>query len=286
MSTHKKNTTARPASGTPDPAPDTAAAAPDNGSAAGVPVLRNDTDTVLWAVLGTHPGSTTAALADVAGVGLSTARRVLLNWETAGAARSHSDPESPRAAKTWTTVEPATAPEPADPELADPEPADPEPADSQPAAPEPAAPEPAAPEPAAPEPAAPEPAVPAEMDTTNADSCAPDDPAPADPGRAATAVAGPTGDVDTDPVPANPDGGDDAAAAQPESAPRLRSGALRGQVEDFLRDNPGKDFSPHQIGKALNRSSGAVHNALVTLTKGGTAHQTSTAPKRFALASA
>ncbi|WP_280507844.1 hypothetical protein [Nocardia flavorosea] len=266
MSTHKKNTTARPASGTPDPAPDTAAAAPDNGSAVGVPVLRNNTDTALWAALGTHPGSTTAALADVAGVGLSTARRMLLNWETAGAARSHSDPESPRAAKTWTTAEPATAPEPADPEPADPEPAASEPADSQPAAPEPAA--------------------PAEMDTTNADSCAADDPAPADPGRAATAVAGPTGDGDTDPAPARPDGGDDAAAAQPESAPRLRSGALRGQVEDFLRDNPGKDFSPHQISKALNRSSGAVHNALVTLTKGGTAHQTGTAPKRFALASA
>ncbi|MBF6399210.1 hypothetical protein IU438_25865 [Nocardia cyriacigeorgica] len=67
---------------------------------------------------------------------------------------------------------------------------------------------------------------------------------------------------------------------------RLPAGALRGQVEDFLRDNPGKEFTPHQIGKALDRSGGAVHNALVTLTTHGTARQTGTAPKKFALASA
>ncbi|MFQ6227166.1 hypothetical protein [Nocardia sp. NPDC002869] len=255
MSTRKKNATA-PASATPDQAPDTAAATPDSGSGdAGVLVLRNDTDAALWAALGTHPGSTTAALADVAGVGVSTARRALLSWETAGAARSHSDPELPRAAKTWTTAEPAATPQAA-----------------------------TAPEPAASEPAAPEPA--AEAVTTSTDSDAPADPAPAHPGQADTPVAGPTGDESADTTPSTPAGGDDPAAAPPESGPRLRSGALRGQVEDFLRDHPDEEFSPHQIGKALDRSSGAVHNALVTLTKGGTAHQTSTAPKRFTLASA
>ncbi|WP_280426310.1 hypothetical protein [Nocardia carnea] len=263
MSTRRKNTTARPTPGAPDHTPGTAAAAPDGGSgAAGVPVLRNDSDAALWAALGAYPGFATAELAGAAGIGVSTARRVLSRWETAGVARSHSDPESPRAAKTWTTAAPAAAPEPT--------------------APKPTAPKPAAPEPAAPDPAASEPA--AEIDTTNADSGAPATPAPADPGQAITAVAGPTGDDCADPAPATPDGGDDAATAQPESAQRLRSGALRGQVEDFLRDHPDEDFSPHQIGKALNRSSGAVHNALVTLTKGGAAHQTSAAPKRFALA--
>ncbi|MEV3961524.1 hypothetical protein AB0M34_11590 [Nocardia sp. NPDC050193] len=252
MSTRKKNTTARPTPGVPDHTPDTAAAAQDSGSGAtSAPVLRNDSDAALWAALGAYPGFTTAELAGAAGIGVSTARRVLSAWETAGAARSHSNPESPRAAKTWTTAEPAAAPEPA-----------------------------------VPEPVVAQQIAPAEMDTTNADSCAPDAPAPADPGQAAMAIAGPTGDGDADLVPATPDGGDDAAAAQPESGQRLRSGALRGQVEDFLRDHPDADFSPHQIGKALNRSSGAVHNALVTLSKGGTAHQTSTAPKRFALASA
>ncbi|NEW36529.1 hypothetical protein GV791_28810 [Nocardia cyriacigeorgica] len=252
MSTRKKNTTARPTPGAPDHTPDTAAAAPENGSGAGVPALRNDSDAALWAALGAYPGFATAELAGAAGIGVSTARRALSRWETAGVARSHSDPESPRAAKTWTTAAPAAAPEPAAPE-----PADPEPATSEPAA---------------------------EMNTTNADSSAPATPAPADPGQAITAVAGPTGDDCADPAPATPEGGDDAAAAQQESGPRLRSGALRGHVEDFLRDHPDEDFSPHQIGKALNRSSGAVHNALVTLTKGGTAQQTSTAPKRFALA--
>ncbi|WP_328397883.1 hypothetical protein [Nocardia sp. NBC_00416] len=256
MSTRKKNTTGRPAPGAPDHTPDTAAAAPDGGSgAAGVPMLRNDSDAALWAALGAYPGFTTAELAGAARIGVSTARRVLSNWETAGVARAHSDPESPRAAKTWTTAEPVAAPEPA--------------------APEPAA---------APELPAAQQIAPAEVDAMNTDPGASSDPAPTDPGRTATAVAAPTGDGDAAPAPDIPNGDDDAPAAQPESGQRLRSGALRGQVEDFLRDHPDADFSPHQIGKALNRSSGAVHNALVTLTKGGTAHQTSVAPKRFALA--
>ncbi|MET8779471.1 hypothetical protein ABZV58_31110 [Nocardia sp. NPDC004654] len=114
-------------------------------------------------------------------------------------------------------------------------------------------------------------------------------PAPADPvpdSAPETAVAGPTGDDPATPAPAAPVAADDAAAANAESTvERLPAGALRGQVEDFLRDNPGEEFTPHQIGKALDRSSGAVHNALVTLTKHGTAHQTGTAPKKFTLAS-
>ncbi|WP_280416850.1 hypothetical protein [Nocardia carnea] len=261
MSTRKKTnttttTTARPAAGVPDPAPDTDAAAPDGGSgAAGAPVLRNDSDAALWAALGAYPGFTTAELAGAAGIGVSTARRVLSNWEDTGAACSHRDPESPRAAKTWTTAEPAATPKPA--------------------APDPAT---------APEPAAAQQITPVEADTMNTDPGAPAAPVPADPGQTATAAATPTGDGDTDAAPATPEGDDDASAAQQESGPRLRSGALRGQVEDFLRDHPDEEFSPHQIGKTLNRSSGAVHNALVTLTKGGTAHQTSAAPKRFALA--
>ncbi|MCP2290806.1 hypothetical protein [Nocardia amikacinitolerans] len=227
----KKNTTTAPT------AP--AAPAPETGSRAGVvPALRNDTDRALWAALGTRPGSTTAALADAAGIGVSTARRLLTNWETAGAARSATDTASPRAAKTWTagSAAPQPAAEPAAPASADPDPATPDPATTEPATPESAPAESAAPEPVSPERATPEPA---------------------------------------DPVPDNAE----------STVERLPAGALRGQVEDFLRDNPGKEFSPHQIGKALDRSSGAVHNALVTLTKSGTVHQTSTAPKKFTLAS-
>lgn len=78
--------------------------------------------------------------------------------------------------------------------------------------------------------------------------------------------------------------GPDPAAAQEESSVRLAPGALRGQVEDFLRDHPEDEFSPHEIGKALARSSGAVHNALTKLTTLGTARRTSDRPKKFALA--
>ncbi|MCC3332896.1 hypothetical protein [Nocardia abscessus] len=370
----------------------TAAPAPERGSRSGVvPVLRRDSDSALWAALRAHPGSTTAALADIAGIGLSTARRLLSQWETAGCAQSHADPDSPRAAKTWAqgagapaAIEPDPAPAaPADPgpaELATPEPVSPEtltsaepdpdtagpatepatvsaaevpalhnaearalwealethpgsttaelaemaaigtiPArhlltewelagavwavtdpgkpgagknwtagakpEQAPAAPEPAVPEPAATAPADPatpesiaaEPTAPEPATPAEQ-------AAPADPAPAT--TPETAVAAPTGDDPATPAPVPPAAADDGAAADPESTvERLPAGALRGQVEDHLRENPGKEFTPHQIGKALARSSGAVHNALVTLTKHGTARQTSTAPKKFTLAS-
>ncbi|WP_431953256.1 hypothetical protein [Nocardia lijiangensis] len=272
----KKNATTAPTAPAA-PAPETTAPAPETGSGvAVVPVLRNDTDRALWAALGTHPGSTTAALADAAGIGVSTARRLLTGWETAGAARSATDPAPPRTAKTWTAG--SAAPEPAAPVAAEPEPAIPEPATPEPAAPESVTPEPAPAEPAAPEPVSPEPAAPAE-------EAAPADPVPDS--APETAAAAPTGDDPTDPAPVSPVPADDAAAADAESSVvRLPAGALRGRVEDFLRDHPGEEFTPHQIGKALDRSSGAVHNALVTLTKSGTVRQTSTTPKRFTLASA
>ncbi|MGY2090690.1 hypothetical protein ACW9HO_23935, partial [Nocardia gipuzkoensis] len=222
---------------------------------------------------------TTAALAETAGIGLSTARRLLTQWETAGCAQSHTDPNSPRAAKTWTTGAGAPA-------TIEPEP-EPEPEPAAPADPAPV--EHATPEPVSPEPvtrADPAPATPAPADPTD-EAAAPVPDVPADPDITAdTALAAPTGDDPATPVPVTPAPADATAAAHEESTvERLPAGALRGQVEDFLRENPGKEFTPHQIGKALERSSGAVHNALVTLTKNGTAHQTSTAPKKFTLAS-
>ncbi|WP_280313034.1 hypothetical protein [Nocardia abscessus] len=373
-------------------ATETAAPAPEHGTrSGGVPVLRRDSNRALWAALRAHPDSTTAALADIAGIGQTTARRLLAQWETAGCAQSHTDPESPRAAKTWTQGAGAPAaiePDPAPAAPADPSPA--EPATPQPVSPatltsaepdpdtagpatEPATtsaaevparhsaearalwealethpgsttaelaelaaigtiparhlltewelagavwavtdpgkpgagkswtagakPEqaPAAPESVATEPAATAPAEPATPETIAAEPTAhePATPAeqaaPADPASGTTpetAVAAPTGDDPATPAPVPPATADDGAAADAESTvERLPAGALRGQVEDHLRENPGKEFTPHQIGKALARSSGAVHNALVTLTKHGTARQTSTAPKKFTLAS-
>ncbi|MEV0359370.1 hypothetical protein AB0H71_25270 [Nocardia sp. NPDC050697] len=250
----KKNATAVP------PAPP--APTPESGSRSDlVPVQRRDSTPALWAALRAHPGSTTAALAEIARVGPSTARRLLAQWETAGRAQSHADPESPRAAKTWSPG--ADTPATVDPEP----PADP----AGPAASEPATPESATPAPTNPadDLAAPGTDVPADTDPTGQ-----------------TPVVAATGDEPATPAPVTPAPADVTAAVQQESTVlRLPAGGLRGLVEDFLHDNSGKEFTPHQIGKALNRSSGAVHNALVKLTKDGTAHQTGEAPKKFKLAS-
>ncbi|MFI2279643.1 hypothetical protein [Nocardia beijingensis] len=289
--------------------------APEHGTRSGdVPVLSRDSDSALWAALRAHPGSTTAALADIAGIGLSTARRLLAQWETAGCAQSHTDPDSPRAAKTWTTgagapaaiepdpaapVDPVSAPggvapaEPVTPEAATPEPVSPVPV--TPADPESvttaADPDPA--EPPTPDLVSPEPVTPAELEpiTPAADPtqevAVPGSDVPADPepdATAETALAAPTGDDSADPTPVTP-AADTPTANAESTVERLPAGALRGQVDDFLRDNPGKEFTPHQIGKELGRSSGAVHNALVTLTKNGIARQTSASPKKFTLAS-
>ncbi|MGY1876387.1 hypothetical protein [Nocardia gipuzkoensis] len=296
MSTRKKKTpTTRPASGTTDPTPAPTAAAPAGElgveSGAGVPVLRTDTEKALWAALGNHPGFTADELAGAAGIAGSTTRRILSGWESAGIARAHRDPESPRAAKTWTTAEPATTAAPT-------EPAAPEPVDAVPA--EPAASESVDAGPT--EPAAVTGAQPVAVEVTESETgsvsaqsaatqqqdSAPTDPRPdtgqPDTVRPETAVAAPTGDESAAPAPDVPAPGTGAAAAQPETTERLASGALRGQVEDFLRDHPGEEYTPHQIGKALERSSGAVHNALVKLTTIGTARQTCAAPKKFILA--
>lgn len=70
---------------------------------------------------------------------------------------------------------------------------------------------------------------------------------------------------------------------EPESSRsrRLGKGELRGMVEDYLNEHPGEQFSPNAIGKALNRSAGAVNNALEKLVLDGYAEQAQERPKRF-----
>ncbi|WP_394617357.1 winged helix-turn-helix domain-containing protein [Lentzea sp. JNUCC 0626] len=82
-------------------------------------------------------------------------------------------------------------------------------------------------------------------------------------------------------------GTEGAKADEPtESKPqRLKPGGLHGLVEDVLRDKPDKDFSPGQIAKALQRSAGAVANALDRHVTNGLAVQTNEKPKRYRLAS-
>lgn len=67
---------------------------------------------------------------------------------------------------------------------------------------------------------------------------------------------------------------------------RLGRGALRDMVAEFLAAQPGTEFSPVTLGKALGRSSGAIANALTKLTATGQAIQTSERPARYAAAEA
>ena len=76
------------------------------------------------------------------------------------------------------------------------------------------------------------------------------------------------------------------AAASGRRAPATRPGALRDLVEEHLRKFPGTAFTPHQVGKVLTRSAGAVANALDKLTALGTAQMITDKPRTYQLATA
>ncbi|HEY1822307.1 MAG TPA: hypothetical protein VGG83_20470 [Trebonia sp.] len=71
------------------------------------------------------------------------------------------------------------------------------------------------------------------------------------------------------------------AATSGRKAPAVRPGGLRDKVLDHLVANPGKEFTPHEIHKVLNHSSGAIANALDTLVKLGDAEVATEKPRRF-----
>ncbi|MDU0294155.1 helix-turn-helix domain-containing protein [Saccharothrix longispora] len=170
---------------------------------------RTDTEEKLWQALLDNPGSTATALSVAAGIGKSTAQKILARWEkddlvtrTAGVADG-----GPRPADRWSIT--PTGEEPTSDEVTDDQPTD---------------------------------------HRTDAET---------------------------------------EAQASGETKPkseRLAPGALRGLIEDYLRENAGQDFSPNAIGKALNRSSGAVFNALEKLIESGYAVRTSDKPKKYSLA--
>jgi hypothetical protein len=95
-----------------------------------------------------------------------------------------------------------------------------------------------------------------------------------------------TGSADTDDAPTDSGGPDTAAPAATTAArgPRLAPGALHGMVEDYLRDHPDVEFGPTKIGHDLGRSTGAVGNALERLVVSGYAVRMKDRPKRYALA--
>lgn len=67
------------------------------------------------------------------------------------------------------------------------------------------------------------------------------------------------------------------ASGRAKSAP----GELRGKVAAHLAAYPGLEFTPHEIGKAIGHSAGAVANALDRLVGLGEAIETCERPRRF-----
>jgi hypothetical protein len=76
------------------------------------------------------------------------------------------------------------------------------------------------------------------------------------------------------------------AAASDRHAPATRPGALRDLVEEHLRKFPDTAFTPHQVGKVLTRSAGAVANALDKLVSLGVAQMVTDKPRAYRLAPA
>ena len=71
------------------------------------------------------------------------------------------------------------------------------------------------------------------------------------------------------------------AAIGGRKAPAVRPGGLRDKVLAHLNEHPDKEFTPHEIHKVLDHSSGAIANALETLVKLGEAEVATEKPRRF-----
>jgi hypothetical protein len=71
------------------------------------------------------------------------------------------------------------------------------------------------------------------------------------------------------------------AAIGGRMAPAARPGGLRDKVLSHLDAHPGGEFTPHEIHKVLNHSSGAIANALDTLVNLGEAELAADKPRRF-----
>ena len=167
---------------------------------------RTEAEDKLWQALLDKPGGTAAELSAAAGIGKSTAPKILARWLEAGLVTRMSGiaDGGRRAADRW-SVQPAAEGQPATEPSAD--------------------------------------------DTQGSDDAA--------------AEATPSDDTDV--------------------SKRLAPGALRGMVEDYLREYAGEAISPNGIGKALTRSSGAVANALEKLVADGYAVRVNEKPRRYSI---
>lgn len=261
---------------------------------------RTDTEDKLWAELHTNPNSTAADLSAAATIGKSTAQKILVKWESDGSVtRTAGIAEGGRrAADLWAIVDTTdAAPDSTVDGGNDSSTTNDTPADDgtvQDTAPA--------------DPAATVAAPPAEENVAESGNADSGDPAADNVQDTATTTADdepedaqdPTADpapTKTEPADAEPE-----AAVPTEGSPtpdatetasdggkteRLAPGALRGQVEDWLREHPDEQAGPTKIAKDLGgKSSGAVSNALDKLVTDGVAVKTQDKPRRFGLAPA
>jgi DNA-binding MarR family transcriptional regulator len=212
----------------------------------------------LWAALHARPDATAEELANHAGIGRSTAAKILSRWvddgtvdRTPGAAQGKRS-----AASRFAIATPAPAPTAAAP--AD----DPDVASGPHSGTD-------------------------GVDNTIGDGAVTDDAAL--PAGDHTAVADEAGaaacEAELTSQAPGVDGGERATSSDATSSTfRLAPGALHGMVEDYLRDHPDDEFGPTKIGHDLGRSSGAVSNALERLVASGHAVRSNDRPKRYRLA--
>ncbi|MEV0961233.1 helix-turn-helix domain-containing protein [Streptomyces sp. NPDC049910] len=109
-----------------------------------------------------------------------------------------------------------------------------------------------------------------------------------DEGGGCTEEGGADEDIHSNPEAASTPQADPAppAEAPPMSSgkQRLAPGALRQMVIDHLQAHPGEAFTATKISRVIEKSSGAIANALVTLTRQGIAEQASDRPRTYRLA--
>jgi hypothetical protein len=238
--------------------------------------IRTDAEDKLWEVLHANPNSTAATLSAAATIAKSTAQKILVKWSADGSvARTAGIAEGGRrAAHLWAIIDSGTATtvDQGDGDQAE----DRESEETvQPAS-----------------------------SRLEADSAAASNGAESLPDNETTATDAPDDGaepVDAEPVDDEPvvaeqttATADDGAATDransgakadtKQDKDRLASGALRGMVEDHLREHPSEEFGPTAIANALGgKSSGAVSNALDKLVADGVAVKTKDKPKRFML---
>lgn len=209
----------------------------------------------LWSALLEHPDSSAAELAIAAGIGKSTAPKLLTQWlaegrvtKTPGIAHGGT-----RVADRWAIVGPTPtgAPEPtgADHNIADPA--------TIPMSAETSA-----------EVSVDAPETPDATERPQPGIATADEPKATAPAENTVR----TGTIDSPPVTLG------------EKKARLSKGALHGLVEDVFHENPGTALGPSAISSKLQRSSGAVANACARLVEKGVLVRTQDSPKRYALA--